>query len=58
MNRIEQQAVPMASKLKQDQSAISTEDLPQTRIEASSGWVSLKLGELIAYRELLFFFVW
>lgn len=28
------------------------------RIEPSSGWVPLKLGEFWAYRELLIFFVW
>ncbi len=28
------------------------------RIEPSRGWVALKLKELWAYRELLFFFVW
>lgn len=33
-------------------------DIPQTRIEPSKGWVSLKLGELWAYRELLYFFIW
>ncbi len=29
-----------------------------TVIEPSKGWVPLKLGELWAYRELLYFFVW
>lgn len=29
-----------------------------TRIEAQRGWVPLKLGELIAHRELLYFLVW
>lgn len=28
------------------------------RIEPSKGWVSLKLGELWEYRELLYFFIW
>jgi lipopolysaccharide transport system permease protein len=28
------------------------------RIQASKGWASLKLGELWAYRELLFFLTW
>ena len=32
--------------------------LPVLRIEASHGWVSLKLGELWAYRELLYFLTW
>ena len=33
-------------------------ELPVTIIEPSRGWVSLKLGELWAYRELLGFLVW
>ncbi|HEX8119523.1 MAG TPA: ABC transporter permease, partial [Pyrinomonadaceae bacterium] len=28
------------------------------RVQPSRGWVSLKLGELWAYRELLYFLVW
>lgn len=28
------------------------------RIEPSQGWVSLRLKDLVAYRELLYFFVW
>jgi lipopolysaccharide transport system permease protein len=32
--------------------------LPVIRIEPSEGWVSLKLGELWAYKELLFFLIW
>jgi lipopolysaccharide transport system permease protein len=32
--------------------------LPVFRIEPSVGWVSLKLRELWAYRELLYFLVW
>ena len=32
--------------------------LPVFRIEPSVGWASLKLGELWAYRELLYFLVW
>src|SRR5712664_3137085 len=31
---------------------------PVLRIKPSKGWVSLKLGELWAYRELLYFLVW
>jgi len=34
------------------------EALPVLRIEPSSGWVSLRLGELWEYRELLYFLVW
>ncbi len=33
-------------------------EVPILRIEPSRGWVSLKLGEVWAYRELLLFFVW
>jgi lipopolysaccharide transport system permease protein len=33
-------------------------DKPFIRIEPSRGWVSLKLGEVWKYRELLYFFVW
>ena len=32
--------------------------LPVLRIEPSRGWVSLKLGELWEYRELLYFLTW
>ena len=34
------------------------EALPVIRVEPSRGWVSLKLGELWAYRELLYFLIW
>lgn len=33
-------------------------DVPVTRIRPSSGWVELRLDELWAYRELLYFLVW
>lgn len=33
-------------------------DLPLLTIEASKGWVSLKLNELWRYRELLYFLAW
>src|SRR5882672_9695593 len=32
--------------------------LPVLRIKPSEGWVSLKLGELWEYRELLYFLIW
>lgn len=32
--------------------------LPHLRIQASKGWVALKLDELWAYRELLYFLTW
>jgi lipopolysaccharide transport system permease protein len=31
---------------------------PPTFIRPTTGWVPLRLGELWAYRELLFFFIW
>jgi len=33
-------------------------DVPVIRIEPSKGWVSLRLHELWAYRELIYFFIW
>lgn len=33
-------------------------NLPVVRIRPSKGWVELRLGELWAYRELLYFLVW
>jgi len=36
----------------------SLADAPVTVIEPTRGWVALKLNELWAYRELLYFFVW
>ena len=36
----------------------STKNLSHMRLEPSKGWVSLKLNELWAYRELLFFLAW
>jgi lipopolysaccharide transport system permease protein len=32
--------------------------IPETRIRPSRGWAALRLGELWAYRELLYFLVW
>src|SRR5690242_20311685 len=39
-------------------SSTTPDELPITRIEPSRGWVSLRLHELVEYRELLFFLVW
>lgn len=39
-------------------SAEAREALPFFRIGQSKGWVPLRLSELWAYRELLYFFVW
>jgi lipopolysaccharide transport system permease protein len=33
-------------------------DVPERLIRPSSGWTALKLGELWAYRELIYFFIW
>jgi len=33
-------------------------DVPVTIIEPSHGWISLKLKELLEYRDLLFFLAW
>lgn len=38
--------------------AIAQTNLPVIRIEPSVGWVSLKLGELFQYRELIYFLIW
>ncbi len=40
------------------QFATSTSRTPALRIAPSHGWVSLKLGELWEYRELLYFLIW
>lgn len=39
-------------------SPLATDDVPIIRIRPSSGWVSLKLGDLWEYRELLYFLTW
>ena len=33
-------------------------DIPIIRVRPSKGWVSLRLGELWEYRELLYFLTW
>ena len=38
--------------------SLEADDVPLIRIEPSQGWVSLKLRELWAYRELLYFLTW
>jgi lipopolysaccharide transport system permease protein len=40
------------------QISADTQDLRVQRIEPSKGWVSLRLGELWEYRELLYFLTW
>jgi lipopolysaccharide transport system permease protein len=53
---LEQVEVP-DSAIRNPQSAIRN-SLPSLRIEPSRGWVSLKLGEIWEYRELLYFLTW
>jgi lipopolysaccharide transport system permease protein len=36
----------------------NTDDVPVTFIRPSRGWVSLRLGDLWAYRDLLYFLTW
>lgn len=38
--------------------SITQRVLPKKRIQPSNGWISLRLEEVWAYRELLYFFVW
>ena len=38
--------------------AVNPPESPVVRIEVHRGWLALDLGELWAYRELLYFFVW
>ena len=38
--------------------AASVDEVPLTIIEPSKGWISLKLGDLWEYRELLYFLTW
>ena len=47
----------MATQLAPD-SLKSTDDSPVLNIEPSRAWVSLRLGELWEYRELLYFLTW
>ena len=37
---------------------MTIDDLPVIRVRPSKGWVSLRLGELWEYRELLYFLTW
>jgi len=45
------------SAIRNSQSLIRN-SLPSLRIQPSRGWVSLKLGEIWEYRELLYFLTW
>jgi len=38
--------------------SMQADTLPEIRVEASSGWRALRLSELWAYRELVYFLIW
>ena len=38
--------------------AVKPSESPVVRIEARRGWLAFDLGELWAYRNLVYFFVW
>lgn len=40
------------------QVANTLKEIPMVRIEPTKGWISLKLGELWDYKELLYFLIW
>ena len=44
----------------QTQAAVAAKrpEYPVVRIEARRGWLALDLGELWAYRDLVYFFIW
>src|SRR6202521_1589483 len=46
--------------LTQTQAAVAAKlpEYPVVRIESHRGWLALDLGELWAYRDLIYFFVW
>jgi lipopolysaccharide transport system permease protein len=52
------QSLQESAVLQVADSSAAPVELPITRIEPSRGWVSLRLHELVEYRELLFFLVW
>ena len=58
MNNIKPQPVGVTGTPTLDNIPVTGDDTPVTLIEPSQGWVSLKLDELWAYRELLYFFIW
>lgn len=50
--RLENESVQSVPKV------IDQGKVPVIRIEPSVGWVSLRLGELLKYRELIYFLIW
>ncbi|OYT71089.1 MAG: phosphate ABC transporter permease [Chloracidobacterium sp. CP2_5A] len=51
-------AAPLEKPTYQDAEAPRPPGIPIIRIEPSRGWVAVKLGELWACRELLYFLIW
>lgn len=58
MNNIKQRPLRAMLSLKNENKSTFPGDVPTIRIKPVKGWAPLKLGELWAYRELLYFFVW
>ena len=58
MNNTDQQALNINPPLGAERPLPDLGEIERTRIQPSSGWVSLQLRELWRYRELLVFFVW
>lgn len=52
------ETIDSSSVPRRSESSPSSADLPVIRIRPSRGWVSLKLGELWEYHELLYFLIW
>ena len=53
---VEEQVVTTAQAIPEPETKLA--QVPVTIIEPSRGWISLKLKELIEYRDLLFFLAW
>jgi lipopolysaccharide transport system permease protein len=58
VNNTDQQALNINPPLGAERPLPDLGEIERTRIQPSSGWVSLQLRELWRYRELLVFFVW
>lgn len=58
MDNTNLQDLPTGNIKKADTDVLPNVTYARTRIEPSTGWVSLRLEELWSYRELLYFFVW
>jgi lipopolysaccharide transport system permease protein len=58
MHNIKQQHGKTPARPLKVEDVLVTDNARRTRIKPTEGWVSLKLDEFWAYRELLYFFVW